>query len=233
MQKLKRFLFSKRFFIVLLALLQMGLFYLLTVRLYTAGAVIYYFMVLFSLMTVLYVFERDDMNPAYKIFWMLNMVVFPVTGAVFYVMYGDTKMTPKQKRHIERVMERTAKVMVYNPQVTEKIERLDKGMARQARYLERQAHAPAYENTSVKYYDMGAAYFHNLLTDLENAEKTIFMQYFIIDEGYMWGRILDVLKRKAKRFGLEQTSVVLPVPKSVLNFTITMRAMNHGRLQLL
>ena len=34
--------------------------------------------------------------------------------------------------------------------------------------------------------------------ELEKAEKFIFLEYFIIEEGYMWGRILDVLTRKAK-----------------------------------
>jgi cardiolipin synthase len=37
-----------------------------------------------------------------------------------------------------------------------------------------------------------------MLAELEKAEKYIFMEYFIVEEGYMWGRILDVLTRKAK-----------------------------------
>jgi len=197
MRKLKRFLFSKRFFVVLLALVQIFLFFALTVRFYTAGAIIYFSMIVLSVMTMLYIFERDDMNPAYKIFWMLDMVVFPVTGAVFYVMYGDTKMTRKQKKHMLRVVERTRKVMTPAPEITEKINAMDRGLGKQAYYLEKRAYAPAYENTAVKYYSMGAAYFRDLLADMEKAQKSIFLQYFIIDEGYMWGRILDVLKRKA------------------------------------
>ena len=37
-----------------------------------------------------------------------------------------------------------------------------------------------------------------MLEELEKAEKFIFMEYFIIEEGYMWGRILEILTRKAK-----------------------------------
>ena len=37
-----------------------------------------------------------------------------------------------------------------------------------------------------------------MLKELEKAEKYIFMEYFIVEEGYMWGRILDVLTRKVK-----------------------------------
>jgi cardiolipin synthase len=37
-----------------------------------------------------------------------------------------------------------------------------------------------------------------LLEELEEAQKYIFMEYFIIDEGEMWNQILEVLERKAK-----------------------------------
>ena len=37
-----------------------------------------------------------------------------------------------------------------------------------------------------------------LLEELKKAEKFIFLEYFIIDEGYMWGSILQILAQKAK-----------------------------------
>ena len=37
-----------------------------------------------------------------------------------------------------------------------------------------------------------------LLEDLKKAERYIFMEYFIIDEGIMWGEILAILEEKAK-----------------------------------
>ena len=37
-----------------------------------------------------------------------------------------------------------------------------------------------------------------MLEELEKAEKYIFMEYFIVEEGYMWGRILEILTRKAR-----------------------------------
>ena len=42
-----------------------------------------------------------------------------------------------------------------------------------------------------------AAKFAELLRQLETAEHYIFLEYFIIDEGLMWGRILEILARKA------------------------------------
>ena len=38
----------------------------------------------------------------------------------------------------------------------------------------------------------------SILHELRKAEKYIFLEYFIIEEGYMWGRILDTLMEKAE-----------------------------------
>ena len=38
-----------------------------------------------------------------------------------------------------------------------------------------------------------------MIKELEKAEKFIFMEYFIVEEGIMWDTILEILKRKVKR----------------------------------
>ena len=199
MQKIKKFFFTRKFFIVLLALFQICFFITITFRFYTAGAAVYLLMTIFSVLIMLYMFERDDMNPAYKISWLIVMILLPVTGALFYALWGDTKMTPRQKRKMERIAERTNKVMKPDQRIIDRVSLTDKNLAKQMRYLQNVAKAPVYENTSVKYYDTGAAYFRDMLADMEKAEKSIFIQYFIIDHGYMWDRILEVLKAKAAR----------------------------------
>ena len=35
-----------------------------------------------------------------------------------------------------------------------------------------------------------------MIKELEKAEKFIFMEYFIVEEGIMWDTILEILKRK-------------------------------------
>ncbi len=49
------------------------------------------------------------------------------------------------------------------------------------------------------YFPSGEAKFAALLPQLESATQYIFLEYFIIDEGLMWGRILEILARKAAR----------------------------------
>lgn len=54
-----------------------------------------------------------------------------------------------------------------------------------------------YQNTTASYYDMGEKLFPAMIEDLKKAEKFIFMEYFIVEEGHFWNSILDVLKEKA------------------------------------
>ena len=45
--------------------------------------------------------------------------------------------------------------------------------------------------------DAGRKKLEAMLTELERAERYIFMEYFIVQEGVMWDSILRILKRKA------------------------------------
>lgn len=44
---------------------------------------------------------------------------------------------------------------------------------------------------------MGEKLFAAMLEDLKKADKFIFLEYFIIEEGIFWNSILDILKEKA------------------------------------
>ena len=44
----------------------------------------------------------------------------------------------------------------------------------------------------VTYFPLGEKKFEEMLKQLETAEHFIFLEYFIVDEGLMWGKILDL-----------------------------------------
>ena len=55
---------------------------------------------------------------------------------------------------------------------------------------------PIYADTETHYLTPGERKLETLLAELEKAEKYIFLEYFIVQEGVMWNSILEVLKRK-------------------------------------
>ena len=58
---------------------------------------------------------------------------------------------------------------------------------------------PVYKSSQIKYYPMGEQAFEAMLEELEKAESFIFFEYFIVNEGQMWDKVYDVLKRKASQ----------------------------------
>ena len=69
----------------------------------------------------------------------------------------------------------------------------------QVHYLQEFGGFPIYNRSSSKYLSPGEMKFEYLMLELEKAEKYIFLEYFIIQEGKMWDSILEILKRKAKQ----------------------------------
>ncbi len=67
------------------------------------------------------------------------------------------------------------------------------------RYVNRSGYFPIYKNTSTTFFPSGEAKFEAMLEELKKAEKFIFLEYFIITEGLMWGSILKILADKASQ----------------------------------
>ena len=81
--------------------------------------------------------------------------------------------------------------------VLDEIARLDPRVAGQCRYLAAQGFA-VHRHTRAEYFRLGEEQFAAMLRELEKAERFIFMEYFIIEEGRMWDSLLDILRRKAR-----------------------------------
>ena len=63
--------------------------------------------------------------------------------------------------------------------------------------MNRSGSYPVYDRSAVTYFPLGERKFEEMLRQLERAEHFIFLEYFIVDEGVMWGRVLEILARKA------------------------------------
>ena len=73
-----------------------------------------------------------------------------------------------------------------------------------------------------------------MLRQLEQAEKFIFLEFFIVEEGYMWGRILRVLERKVQE-GVEVRMLydgTCAVGKLPYRYPQELEALGTGALRL-
>ena len=190
-------IFSRFGLVLLLLLLQVGL--LVSIFRWFGNLLPHYFggSVVVTAAMVLYLLNSKMDNSA-KITWMVVIALFPVVGVpLFFYVKSNFGHNILRKRLLE--LEDVLRTQLpQNQSVVQKLEASEPGAASLATYLYgRGGGFPVYENTQVTYFPSGEAKFAALLPQLESATQYIFLEYFIIDEGLMWGRILEILARKA------------------------------------
>ncbi len=154
----------------------------------------YIFAMLTQFFCVLNIISSDD-NPDYKVPWLLFVLILPVVGFMLYFLFYSRKLGKKFIRRLDELKKYRYKRD--DSEILDQLSRENAHAAAQAKMLCRVSGAHAFRDTKQTYYPLGENMWQAMLCDLERAEKFIFMEYFIIEEGVFWNSILDVLKRKA------------------------------------
>ena len=151
----------------------------------------------FTAVMVIYLLNSDMDNSA-KITWLVVIALVPVLGVVLFWWTKGEVGHRMLKRRLKQLEQDTREQLPQDAQTLERLKAQELGAASLACYLRGKGGGfPVYENTAVTYFPSGEAKFAELLCQLEKAKQYIFLEYFIIDEGLMWGRVLEVLARKA------------------------------------
>lgn len=196
-EKYKKIINSRIFITAILVLIQFVWIVILFNKLITHYAAINILFKLLSIIFVLAIVSKDE-NPAFKIGWLIIIMVAPLFGALLYLTSGDSKPSRKLRRILSKEHDIWKKHLVQDKNVTEQLERIDKRAVGTSQYLNNLSDYPVYQNTTVTYYPIGEKMYESMLDELEKAEHFIFLEYFIISQGVMWNNILDILIRKAK-----------------------------------
>lgn len=137
-------------------------------------------------------------NPGYKVTWILSILIFPVVGWMFYLLFGNKRIPKKLHRKIDSALEETRVNMPPNSLCEQKLEPEDKHLAIQAQYIYNLSGCPVMENTSASYFPVGEQCFDRMLPELRAAKRYIFLEYFIIRPGIMWDAIFEILCQKVR-----------------------------------
>ena len=153
--------------------------------------------VLFNVVMVLYLLNCR-IDPSAKITWLIVITLLPVFGALLFGYTQSDLGHRALKKRLNELIGQTRESIPQSPDVLEAVSREAPGAAALARYVGRTGCYPVYDKTAVTYFPLGEDKWAELLRQLEQAEHFIFLEYFIVDEGLMWGKILEILARKAK-----------------------------------
>ena len=141
-------------------------------------------------------------EPTTKITWILLIVLAPAVGITLYLFVELDIGHRVLNRRLCALMDETACFLPEEPPMPEEMLRAAPEMEGLARYTWEHGRYPVYGNTAVEYLPSGETSMEAMLRDLKQAKDFIFLEFFIIDEGEMWGRVLKILEEK-RREGVE------------------------------
>lgn len=149
-----------------------------------------------SVITALHLMMRPDKS-AFKLSLVFLILLFPLFGGAFYWIFHFQTASVGFRKRLDRLHQRQKEN--FHPS-TDALERAALAFPRDRwllQYLQNVPAFPVYQNTQTKYFPSGREMLTDLLADLQRAERYIWMEYFIVEEGILWNSVLEILKEKA------------------------------------
>ncbi|MBQ9662106.1 MAG: cardiolipin synthase [Oscillospiraceae bacterium] len=188
--------FSRFFIIALLIALQIAFYVMLAMWLREYLPHYAIVQALFGLVMVIFLFN-SRMDYSAKLTWLALIAVFPLAGALMLAYTQNNLGQRAVKKRSAELINQTKHSIAQDTETIEGLKGDPYASDDLHKYLCRSGCFPIYRGTQARYFPLGENVLEAMLPELEKAEKFIFLEFFIIEEGYMWGRVLDVLTRKA------------------------------------
>lgn len=150
-----------------------------------------------SALYVLYLVCKDG-NASYRIGWILVILLLPPFGCFIYMLWGDKKPGKKLQARLLQSYASFEDDLEADQETCQALKKENVRAAATSSYIKKTSRYPIWRNTDVQYYAQGEAMFEAMLEEMRQAKHYIFLEFFIVEEGEMWGRMLEVLLEKAR-----------------------------------
>lgn len=156
------------------------------------------FFAIFVVIFITYVVMRCS-HPSYQITWLIFLAIAP---AAAFILYLIMRIFPGTVQLANMVQDNINKTSIYlkNEHIEQHDENINttkyKGLFQ---YLSDSCGYPSYYSDSATYYHEGDLIFSDMMKDIRNAERFIFLEYFIIDKGSLWDELFSLLQEKVKQ----------------------------------
>jgi len=148
-----------------------------------------------NVLVLLFLISKDD-NPSYKLIWIVVILGIPMIGGIVYVMFGNKRASHRLGMKISEEHNLYLSLMQPNDEASTIINNGNRRAKGITNYLQNKCAFPAWGNTQSTYYSLGEEMYIAMKEELLQAEKFIFMEYFIIEPGKMWDGIVSILQKK-------------------------------------
>lgn len=148
--------------------------------------------VIFSIYVV-----NTNLAAEYKIAWIMFIMVFSVIGIVAYLIFGRRKLSRRKVKKYNKLVE-LKEQCIQDSVLLKQAGKNDRFVTKVAKLIFDDIQLPISQVSDIEYFNDGMKYYQRLLNELNNAQKFIFLEFFIIKKGRMWDGIFEILKQKAQ-----------------------------------
>jgi hypothetical protein len=138
---------------------------------------------------------RENRNPIRSISWVVALIFLPVAGLVFYLFFG------RSLKGLHMVS-RSGRRRLLHDRRPMKVDMDSLDLSPQSRQLVKLAnsvgHSPMTLDNNIEIFIDGRSKFTVLERDLRGARKSIYIEYYIIEDDVIGNRIADILIEKAR-----------------------------------
>lgn len=148
-----------------------------------------------SLIVALGINSRDH-SGAFKLIWVIAILILPVPGLLFYVLNNFSSSKHKIKKRLEKVDLMVFGHLNHNDDLYDRMKLEDSARASNAKYL-RNFNFPIYEGTDIKYYPVAYDCYKDQIEDIKKAEKFVYLEYHAIETKEAFEPLHEALKERA------------------------------------
>ena len=192
-----RMIFGRTLVILLLLLANFALAFSFMLDIFQGLPILFGSVEVFTAAMLIHVINTRD-NPSVKLSWAFVIATMPLLGAVLYCFVRFDPGHRLTRKLLDISTESSIPFLPEQEPLLRQIRQEDNGLYNLAHYLRSHGNFPVYANTQVTYFPLGEDMFREMLRQMEQAEKFIFLEFFLISEGHMWGSILELLRRKVR-----------------------------------
>ncbi|MBO5236290.1 MAG: cardiolipin synthase [Spirochaetaceae bacterium] len=187
-------LYLQRGLVILLLLIQIFLIIYTLVGSKTVSTLVRGIQLFLSLGVCIHIIANNNKGE-FRLTWVFLIMLFPLMGGTFYIIFNFQTATRKFSIKAINTENKSKKLLEPQIKINQNLQ-FPREEITKIKYLQDYAGFPVFKGCYTKYFDSGEAFLEQVIKELEKAENYIFLEYFIIQEGEMWNKILDILKRK-------------------------------------
>lgn len=134
----------------------------------------------------------ENRNPIRTLAWIMLLIVFPIGGAIIYLFFGRDH----RKKHILADRLDSGSNVIDSAKLAEL--GIPDNFQKLVKLIDNNQHSSLFNDNKVSVYANGSEIFDSLFADLDKAEKSIHIEFYIIEEGEVGNHLHDLLLKKAK-----------------------------------